>query len=46
MMPRQLKDDFTLLMPQGYVVDFSLEFLHDSFMLKFNHNVAMDHINV
>jgi hypothetical protein len=39
------RDDFTLLSPQGYVVDFFIEFLQCSFILKLNHNAAIDHIN-
>jgi hypothetical protein len=36
----------TLLRPEGYVVGFFLEFLQCSFILKFCHNVATDHVNV
>jgi hypothetical protein len=46
MMPRQLKEGFTLLTPQGYTVDFFIEFLKCSFILTFNCNVATDHVNV
>jgi hypothetical protein len=45
MMSHLLEDDFTLLRPKGYVVDFFLEFFQCSFILKFSHNVATDHVN-
>jgi hypothetical protein len=45
MISHQLKDDFALLRPQGYLVEFFLEFLQRIFILKCYLNVATDHVN-